>query len=195
AGLVHLDQKEYAKAARKFVDVSPELGSSFDGVVAPEDMAVYGGLCALATFSRDEMKRRVLENASFKNFLDLVPQVRELTNDFANSRYRSCLKYLAELKGDLQLDLHLHKHLDVLYKMIEDKCLMQYFSPYTSVRLGAMSEAFGMEVSEVESKVAALIISDQVSARIDSTNATLHAKHADQRAISCRKVSLWAWWG
>lgn len=44
--------------------------------MAPEDIAVYGGLCALATFSREEMKRRVLENTSFKNFLDLVPQVK-----------------------------------------------------------------------------------------------------------------------
>ena len=63
------------QAARKFVEVVPELGSSFDGVVAPEDIAVYGGLCALATFSREEMKRKVLDNSSFKNFLDLVPQV------------------------------------------------------------------------------------------------------------------------
>ena len=46
-------------------------------------------------------------------------------NDFANSRYQSCLGYLANLKGDLQLDLHLHTHLDRLYKMVEDKCLMQ----------------------------------------------------------------------
>lgn len=44
-------------------------------MVAPEDIAVYGGLCALATFSREEMKRKVLDNAAFKNFLDLVPQV------------------------------------------------------------------------------------------------------------------------
>lgn len=53
------------------------------------------------------------------------PQVRELIGDFANSRYRSCLKYLADLRGDLQLDLYLHSHLDALYKMVEDKCLMQ----------------------------------------------------------------------
>lgn len=51
--------------------------------------------------------------------------MRELTTDFANSRYKTCLKYLADLKGDLQLDMYLHKHLDVLYKMVEDKCLMQ----------------------------------------------------------------------
>ena len=44
------------------------------------------------------------------------------------------------------------------------------------------------KVPDVESKVAALIISNKISARIDSTNATLHAKHTEQRSISCRKV-------
>lgn len=52
-------------------------------------------------------------------------QMRELMNDFANSRYKSCLTYLANMKGDLQLDLYLHAHLETLYKMVEDKCLMQ----------------------------------------------------------------------
>lgn len=52
-------------------------------------------------------------------------KMRELMNDFANSRYKPCLTYLANLKPDLQLDLHLHMHLDRLYKMVEDKCLMQ----------------------------------------------------------------------
>lgn len=57
--------------------------------------------------------------------LNTLAQVRELMNDFANSRYQSCLSYLTNLKGDLQLDIHLHMHLDRLYKMVEDKCLMQ----------------------------------------------------------------------
>lgn len=51
--------------------------------------------------------------------------MRELITDFANSRYKSCLTYLANIKGELQLDLYLHAHLDALYKMVEDKCLMQ----------------------------------------------------------------------
>lgn len=47
---------------------------------------------------------------------------------------------------------------------------------------------FPLKVSEVEKKVADLIIANQISARIDSTNATLHAKHTEQRSISCQKV-------
>lgn len=52
-------------------------------------------------------------------------QMRELIHDFSKSRYKSCLTYLANMKGDLQLDLYLHAHLDTLYKLVEDKCLMQ----------------------------------------------------------------------
>lgn len=79
-----------SQAARKFVEVAPELGSSFDGVVSPEDIAVYGGLCALATFNREEMKRKVLDNSSFKNFLDLVPQV--FFNSETNRRKRPAVQ-------------------------------------------------------------------------------------------------------
>ena len=51
-------------------------------------------------------------------------------------------------------------------------------------------KSWSPKVPDVESKVAALIISNKISARIDSTNATLHAKHTEQRGISCRKVGL-----
>ena len=59
-------------------------------------------------------------------------------------------------------------------------------------------KSWSPKVPDVESKVAALIISNKISARIDSTNATLHAKHTEQRGISCRKVGLglgWDWDG
>jgi len=49
-------------------------------------------------FDRAELKSKVIDNTAFKNFLELVPQVRELINDFYGSRYASCLNYLQQLK-------------------------------------------------------------------------------------------------
>ena len=40
--------------------------NAFSEVIAPEDVAVYGGLCALASFDRQELKRHVVGNLSFK---------------------------------------------------------------------------------------------------------------------------------
>ena len=39
--------------------------------MSPIDLAVYGGLCALAAFDRYEMKTKVLENPDFKQFMEL----------------------------------------------------------------------------------------------------------------------------
>jgi COP9 signalosome complex subunit 1 len=141
-------------------------GRTHTQVIAPEDVALYGALCALATFERDELKRRLVDSINFKGFLDLVPQVgpprqqtaasrdvlalplachpwplplavrvwqvRELVYDFVNSRYGSCLKYLGELQPELMLDLHLHKHVQALYKKIRDRCLLQVGRPVRS---------------------------------------------------------------
>lgn len=42
----------------QFVDSNFELGSNYSDVIAPQDVATYGGLCALASFDRAELKVR-----------------------------------------------------------------------------------------------------------------------------------------
>lgn len=44
--------------------------------MSPADVAVYGGLCALASFDRPELKSRVLDNIGFREFLEAAPQAR-----------------------------------------------------------------------------------------------------------------------
>lgn len=76
AGLAFLDAKKYKLAARAFVDISPELGTSYSDVISPADVALYGGLCALASFERAELKQRVINNIGFREFLELYPEVK-----------------------------------------------------------------------------------------------------------------------
>ncbi|GAB4861827.1 COP9/signalosome complex subunit Csn1 [Ancistrocladus abbreviatus] len=82
AGLAHLEAKKYKLAAYKFLEVGTELGNNYTEVIAPQDVATYGGLCALASFDRTELKNKVIDNVSFRNLLELVPEVRELINNF-----------------------------------------------------------------------------------------------------------------
>ncbi|KAJ7007600.1 COP9 signalosome complex subunit 1 isoform X2 [Populus alba x Populus x berolinensis] len=130
AGLANLDAKKYKLAARKFLEVGPELGNSYNEVIAPQDVATYGGLCALASFDRMELKNKVIDSINFRNFLELVPEVRELIHDFYSSHYASCLDYLGNLKANLMLDIHLHDHVQTLYDQIRNKALIQYTHPF-----------------------------------------------------------------
>ena len=44
----------------QFLETGSELGSHYNEVIAPQDVATYGGLCALASFDRAELKVSVL---------------------------------------------------------------------------------------------------------------------------------------
>ncbi|KAJ6872724.1 COP9 signalosome complex subunit 1-like [Populus alba x Populus x berolinensis] len=188
AGLAHLEAKKYKLAARKFLEVSPELGNSYNQVIAPQDVATYGGLCALASFDRAELKSKVIDNPNFRNFLELVPEVRELIHDFYSSHYASCLDYLGNLKANLMLDIHLHDHVQTLYDQIRNKALIQYTHPFVSVDLHMMANAFKTTVAGLGKELEALIADNQIQARIDSHNKILYARHADQRNATFQRV-------
>ncbi|CAK9145756.1 unnamed protein product [Ilex paraguariensis] len=188
AGLAHLEAKKFKLAARKFLETSPELGNHYTEVIAAQDVATYGGLCALASFDRAELKAKVIDNINFRNFLELVPEVRELISDFYSSRYASCLDYLGNLKANLLLDIHLHDHVETLYDQIRNKALIQYTYPFVSVDLGMMANAFKTSVAGLEKELEALITDNQIQARIDSHNKILYARHADQRNTTFQRV-------
>ena len=59
SGLALLESKKYKMAARRFCEVPPELGSEFASVIAAQDVALYGGLTAIAFFDRADLKSRV----------------------------------------------------------------------------------------------------------------------------------------
>lgn len=121
AGLSFLQGKKYKMAARKLLDVPAEHSGAYSDVCSAQDVALYGGLCALASFDRAELKSKLIENSAFKPFLELVPQVREAIFDFYNSKYAGCLGYLEQLRTDLKLDLHLHEHAKQLLDDVRSK--------------------------------------------------------------------------
>ncbi|KAG8363345.1 hypothetical protein BUALT_Bualt19G0012800 [Buddleja alternifolia] len=188
AGLAYLEGKKYKLAARKFLETGPELGNNYTEVISAQDIATYGGLCALASFDRAELKSKVIDNVNFRNFMELVPEIRELINDFYTSHYATCLEYMGNLKANLLLDIHLHDHVETLYEQIRNKALIQYTHSFVSVDLHMMANAFNTSVTGLERELEALITNDQIQARIDSHNKILYARHADQRNGTFQRV-------
>ncbi|XBI01523.1 hypothetical protein VPH35_130279 [Triticum aestivum] len=120
-GLGYLGQQQYKLAALQFIETGPELGSNYSEVIAPQDVATYGALCALALFNYTEIKTKVVENVQFGSFLDLVPEVKDLVNAFYYSQRNTCMEVLERLKQRLMMDLHLGHHMDFLCLLISQK--------------------------------------------------------------------------
>ncbi|XP_054716212.1 COP9 signalosome complex subunit 1-like [Uloborus diversus] len=187
AGLAELATRKYKSAAKNFLQASFDH-CDFPDLLSPNNVAMYGGLFALASFDRQELLQKVISSSSFKLFLELEPQLRDIIFRFYDSKYASCLKLLDEIKDNLLLDMYLAPHVNTLYTQIRNRALIQYFSPYLSADMNKMAVAFNTTVGALEDELMQLILDNQIQARIDSHNKILYAKDIDQRSTTYEKA-------
>lgn len=186
AGLAELATKKYKSAAKHFLQANLDH-CDFPEMLSCSNVAMYGGLCALATFDRHELQKNVIFSSSFKLFLELEPQLRDIIFKFYESKYASCLKLLDEIKDNLLLDMYIAPHVNALYTQIRNRALIQYFSPYLSADMRKMATAFNRSVPALEDELMQLILDGQIQARIDSHNKILYARDVDQRSTTFEK--------
>uniref|UniRef100_UPI00358EDE97 COP9 signalosome complex subunit 1-like isoform X2 n=1 Tax=Myxine glutinosa TaxID=7769 RepID=UPI00358EDE97 len=183
AGLAELATKKYKQAAKFFLLASFDH-CDFPEMLSPNNVAVYGGLCALATFDRQELQRNIISSSSFKLFLELEPQVRDVIFHFYESKYACCLRMLDDMRDNLLLDMYLAPHVCTLYGQIRNRALIQYFSPYLSADMHKMAAAFHSSLASLEDEVSRLILDGLLNARIDSHSKTLYARDVDARSTT-----------
>ena len=149
-GLSHMATGSYFAAAKSFLRVGANYTSSeaqdgiaFDrDVLTGNDVAVYGGLCALASMNRAELQSGVLGNPDFRQFLEMEPHVRRAISLFCASKFSACLGILQEYRNDWLLDIYLHPIVDELFELVRAKCLVQFFVPFRTVSLAELERAF-----------------------------------------------------
>ncbi|KAB7494840.1 COP9 signalosome complex subunit 1 [Armadillidium nasatum] len=107
AGLAQLATRKYKQAAKSFLAAQLDA-CDFPDLLSSSNVAI-----------------------SFKLFLEVEPQLRDIIFKFYESKYASCLKLLDELKDTLMLDMYLAPHLNTLYSNIRSRALIQYFRFYT----------------------------------------------------------------
>jgi len=178
-GLADLMCSNYRRAALKFLDCS--LDHCGSDLISHQNVATYTGLCAMATFNRSELHQKILKSSSFKSFLELDPNLRQILTDFNASKYGQSLKMLEELRETLLCDLYLSRHVESLFDKIRKKAMVQYFSPYSSADLNVMASAFNVSVSRLEHELMSLILDGQLQAKIDSHNKVLISQNVDKR--------------
>jgi len=169
AGLSDLASKKYKNAAKHFLAANfDHFTADYGEMLSANNVAIYGGLCALASFDRNELHKNIISNSAFKLFLELEPQLRDAITKFHDSKYANCLSILDELRDNLLLDLYLAQHVHVLYSHIRNRALIQYFSPYLSADMNKMSVAFNTSVGSLEDELMQLILEGQIQVCLHS---------------------------
>ena len=208
--LAYLAAASYEKAAISFLKIGPpkDLGDWIGKVgfscicdycnwtvepyfqlVAPGDIAIYGTLCALATFQRSAIKSKILENSIFGSYIEQEPYMRELIESYMNSNFKVVLELLSRysvrsfgyfpthlnlyfilFQTRHSIDVHLSPHVPELMNLIRNSAVVLYFQPFATIKLDRMSVAFGWTMEEVEQHIVNLIQSGTIQGRVDSQN-------------------------
>ncbi|OAP63596.1 hypothetical protein AYL99_02823 [Fonsecaea erecta] len=195
AGLQQMSNRDYADAAESFLSTDPSLGDHYSDVLTSNDVAVYGGLCALASMSRSDLQTKVLENSSFRNFLELEPHIRRAISFFCASKYSQCLEILESYRADYLLDIYLQPLVADIYTRIRTKSIVQYLQPFNKVTLASMERMFGRAspsngasngatTGGILQEIVSLIQDGRLGGRIDMERGVLETVEHDARAES-----------
>ena len=141
-GLFHLKASSYRLAAQSFLSVTSDLSTHYSSILSLHDVVAYGILCALTCYTRREIKEYIIQNSELRKLFEDAPEYFKLVTTFYNSEYAQCFRLLEQLRCDLFLDRNISHHLPRLLKEIRSKGLIQYFKPYSSVKLSDMANNF-----------------------------------------------------
>lgn len=185
SGIAHMASGKFLDAAQKFLAVNSGVGSSINYMVSANDIAVYGGLCALASMDRDQLQKKVLDCATFRTYLELEPHIRRAISFFVNSRYSACLSILESYRNDYLLDIYLQAQVAEIYYLIRSKAIIQYFIPFSCVTLDSLNEAFSQKGKSIEKELLNMIKQGTLEARIDTENRVSVLFHVLFRITKC----------
>jgi len=172
-GVIRMLHKQYKPAAEKFVHVDHEI-FDYPEVLSPLDIAYYGCFCALATFDRQELLDKVLNNGNFRKFMEPEGRLVDLIQAFRNNSFVTVFELLEELRPHLLLNVYAAKHVENIYRLIRRRAFVQYTATFGVIDLPTMAKVFRTNTSELIEELVDLIDSDLLNARIDSISLKLY---------------------
>lgn len=178
--LFRLHSKSYRDAAEKCLTIDLDA-FDYPLILSSKDIAIYGTICALATFDRNELREKVLGSVLFRKFLESEPKLVELLEKFIKNGFGTCLDIMEEIRDQLLLNMYLSVHVKELYMLIRRRAIVQYFTPYVVADIPRMAEVFRVTVDELENELVEMIENDDISAQIDSFKKVLYAKKVNKQ--------------
>ncbi|WVW86576.1 hypothetical protein I302_108626 [Kwoniella bestiolae CBS 10118] len=184
-GLVALYNKEWSRAARELMGVQEECGGLgvFEGkAISTSDIGLIVTFCTLANGDRDQIRRNLLENPSFKSQIgDSNSWLVDLINAFVDASYGEVMKLLYKSEPILLLNPFLSPHTTTLLDLIQNRCILQYVQPFSTIKIQTMANSFGLTQDQMLGLVEGLVEGRDIRGKIDLIDHVLIMTEPDYR--------------
>ncbi|XP_050438750.1 COP9 signalosome complex subunit 1-like isoform X1 [Adelges cooleyi] len=172
-GLTDLKNRCYKSAADNFLEVNFYHYDDDFEVLTKNNVAIYCGLCALASFNRLELKDKIIDNKSFKPFFGLEPKIFDAIFQLHNIKYNAYLKTLDDIKPLLLLDMYIGSHIKTIYSAIGHNTMLEYLRPLDYVDIRKMAVCLNIPLPDLESKLVQLVQDGHINGSFDLLNKAL----------------------
>lgn len=137
-------------------------------MISLSDITAFATLGTIATFSRPDMKAKILDNSDFKQFLEIDPQFGDIVSFFYEGKYSDCLGMLYQIKQDWIYNYYFSDIVAELLRRFRVNMILQFLEPFSCADMKRMAQIFRCSVADIEREVVGLIESDALNAKIDS---------------------------
>jgi len=172
AGIWNFAIRDYAKAARLFVDVVPTFESY--------ELADFGTIIRYTVFScmialpRCELKKKLLHHGVMAQALNSQYQdLKEYFQSLYDGRYADFLAALARVEIDMKKDPLLNPHYRHYVQEMRLRAYKQILQAYRSLSLDYMAQSFGVSCEFIEKEVSRFAATGRLQCKIDSVARTV----------------------
>jgi COP9 signalosome complex subunit 1 len=177
-GVTKMCNKNYKLAADRLTSVDHEI-FEFSDLLSTTDIAYYGCFCALASYDRNELKEKVINNGNFRKFMEPEGKLVDLIQAFRNNSFINVFQLLEEMRPLLLLNVYIAPHQTELYKLIRRRAFVQYISTFGVISLQTMAKVFRTDTNELIDELVDLIDLGIIDARIDPSEEKLYRMDED----------------
>lgn len=195
---------EYTSLAAAYISQLPKLVHDTQ-LTTLRDMVRIATLSLFASHTRSEAQE-VVSVGYLKGWLEEDPALNKFVENMIACRYKLALKDLDVLLYGTPFQYEWHSaagssllsapgkqrsvsHLDRWQQLIRESALEQYTTPYVTLSLPSMADAFGITVQQLEGELRALIESGRLQCRIDTAAQLLRHKETDARLVTYKAVT------
>eukprot|EP01084_Bolivina_argentea_P143794 252457_1 len=130
-----------------------DIYTNFKELLSQYDVALYGCICALASFNTEQIKKRI-QNGEFRHFFELQPKIKLLLTDFYDTKYEIAMSRLNAIRNDMIIDKYLYPRYDDLLMKIRVKAYNYYTSDILTLEeITHRSLMFCVPLCEIESEL------------------------------------------
>jgi len=213
-GMVYLKRKDYRKAAEHLMNVDAEQLPYIEDFLknqSMEDIGVDEGdevivsqqkqsipsaasiadcsfLCALATFSRHELKQRFQRSVLYQSVYEREGHLVDMVKAFVKSSFGQSLCILDNLRKRLSADPELTNHVGHLHHQINCNAYCTFLKPYERIKLFEVAKLFKTSIDNVEEDLVDMINDGLLDAGIDSIDKVYITRYTDRRADLLEKA-------